>query len=157
MDGKCGVLVMYFIGSNTLALHVFYFKLKRLALSSSTLCKTHKGRNDLSTDVNECWPFQITSRRPYWCPKTIKWRPCWCPKPVLWEWNSFLMQTLSFVPINMHRCWLFEWKRSIPGRIKVGRWNERVRAKGVMQWTGTLLRNVACFRLRSGLVMWFVH
>ena len=29
--------------------------------------------------------------------------------------------------------------------------------KGVMQWTGTLLRNVACFRLRSGLAMWFVH
>ena len=29
----------------------------------------------------------------------------WCPKPVLWELNSFLMQTLSFVPINLHRCW----------------------------------------------------
>ena len=27
---------------------------------------------------------------------------------------------------------------------------------GVMQWTGTLLRNVACFRLRSGLAIWFV-
>ena len=55
MDGKCGIVVMQVIGSNTLALHVnfFYFKLKRLALSSSTLCKTHKGRNDLSTDVNE--------------------------------------------------------------------------------------------------------
>ena len=25
--------------------------------------------------------------------------------------------------------------------------------KGVMQWTGTLLTNVACFRLRSGLAM----
>ena len=32
-------------------------------------------------------------------------RPCWCPKPILWELNSFLMQTLSFVPINLHRCW----------------------------------------------------
>ena len=29
--------------------------------------------------------------------------------------------------------------------------------KGVMQWTGTPLRNVVCFRLRSGLAMWFVH
>ena len=29
--------------------------------------------------------------------------------------------------------------------------------KGVMQWTGTLLRNVACFRLLPGLAMWFVH
>ena len=27
----------------------------------------------------------------------------------------------------------------------------------MMQWTGALLRNVACFRLRSGLAMWFVH
>ena len=24
-------------------------------------------------------------------------------KPILWELNSFLMQTLSFVPINLHR------------------------------------------------------
>ena len=36
---------------------------------------------------------------------TMKRRPCLCPKPVLWELNSFLMQTLSFVPINLHRCW----------------------------------------------------
>ena len=35
--------------------------------------------------------------------KTMKRRPCWCPKPILWELNSFLMQTLSFVPINLHR------------------------------------------------------
>ena len=59
----------------------------------------------------EC--FHMTSRRPYWCPKTTKRRPCWCPKPVLWEFNSFLMQTLSFVPINLHRCWPREWKHSI--------------------------------------------
>ena len=51
----------------------------------------------------EC--FHMTSRRPYWCPKTMKRRPCWCPKRILWELNSFLMQTLSFVPINLHRCW----------------------------------------------------
>ena len=59
----------------------------------------------------EC--FHMTSRRPYWCPKTMKRRPCWCPKPVLFELNSFLMQTLSFVPINLHRCWPREWKHSI--------------------------------------------
>ena len=51
----------------------------------------------------------MTSRWPYWCPETIKRRPCWCPKPVLWELNSFLMQTLSFVPVNLHRCWPREW------------------------------------------------
>ena len=65
----------------------------------------------LNTDYIEC--FHMTSRRPYWCPRTMKRRPCWCPKPVLWELNSFLMQTLSFVPINLHRCWPREWKRSI--------------------------------------------
>ena len=59
----------------------------------------------------EC--FHMTSRRPYWCPKTIKRRPCWCPKPILWELNSFLMQTFSFVPINFHKCWPREWKHSI--------------------------------------------
>ena len=51
----------------------------------------------------EC--FYVMSRRPYWCPKTMERQPCWCPKPVLWELSSFLMLTLSFVPINLHRCW----------------------------------------------------
>ena len=45
--------------------------------------------------------------------QTMKWRPCWCPKPILWKLNSFLMQTLSFVPINLHRRWPHEWKHSI--------------------------------------------
>ena len=49
--------------------------------------------------------FHMTSRWPYWCPKTMKRRPCWCPRPVLLELNSFLVQTFSFVPINLHRCW----------------------------------------------------
>ena len=48
----------------------------------------------------EC--FHMTSRRPYWC-----------HKPILWTLNSFLMQTISFVPINLHRCWPREWKSSI--------------------------------------------
>ena len=66
----------------------------------------------LITDTGiEC--FHMTSRRPYWCPKTMKQRPCWCPKLIFWELNSFLMQTLSFVPINLHRCWPREWKHSI--------------------------------------------
>ena len=57
--------------------------------------------------------FHMTSRRPYLSPKTIKRRPCWCPKPIQWELNSLLTQTLSFVPINLHRCWSREWKHSI--------------------------------------------
>ena len=59
----------------------------------------------------EC--FHMTSRRPYWCPKTMKRWPCWCPKLILWELNSFLTQTHSFVPMNLHRCWPREWKHSI--------------------------------------------
>ena len=59
----------------------------------------------------------MTSRRSYWCPKTMKRRPCWCPKPILWELNSFLMQTLSFVPMNLHRCSPREWKHSILARL----------------------------------------
>ena len=46
----------------------------------------------------EC--FHMTSWRPHWCPKTMKRRPCWSPRLILWELNSFLMQTLSFVPVN---------------------------------------------------------
>ena len=61
--------------------------------------------------------FHMTSRRPYWCPKTMERRPCWCPKPILWELSSFLMQTLSFVPINLYRCWPREWKHSIRGLL----------------------------------------
>ena len=43
----------------------------------------------------------------------MKRRPYWCPKQVLWELNSFLMQTLSFFPINLHRCWPREWIHSL--------------------------------------------
>ena len=55
----------------------------------------------------------MTSRRPYWCSKTMKRRTCWCTKQVLRDLNSLLMQMLSFVPINLHRCWPREWKHSI--------------------------------------------
>ena len=55
--------------------------------------------------------FHMTSWRPYLCPKTMKRWPCLCPKLVLGELNSFLMQTLSFVPVNLRRCCPREWKR----------------------------------------------
>ena len=71
----------------------------------------------------EC--FHMSSRRPYWCHKTMERRPCWCPKRIFWELYSFLMQMLSFVLINLHRCWPREGKQSIfislvpscPGRL----------------------------------------
>ena len=34
-------------------------------------------------------------------------------KAFLWKSNSFLMQTLYFVTINLHRCWPRDWKHSI--------------------------------------------
>ena len=49
--------------------------------------------------------FNMTSRSPYWCTKTIKRWPCWCSKPILWGLNIFLMWKRSFVAINLHRCW----------------------------------------------------
>ena len=36
-----------------------------------------------------------------------KGRSCWCPKPIFWKLNSFLTQTLTFVPINLHRYWTY--------------------------------------------------
>ena len=35
--------------------------------------------------------FQMTSRQPYWCSKTMKWRPRWYTKTTLWELNYFLI------------------------------------------------------------------
>ena len=65
----------------------------------------------MSCATIEC--FHMTSRQPYSSPKTMKRRPSFCPKPIFWEVYSFLEQTLSFVPINLHRCWPREWKHSI--------------------------------------------
>ena len=76
--------------------------------------KRRGGKNARSSPWQCIECFHMTSRRPYWCPKTMKRQPCWCPKQILWELNFFLMQTLSFVPINLRRCWSREWKHSIP-------------------------------------------
>ena len=46
----------------------------------------------------------------------MKRRPCQCFKPILWELNSLLMQTVSSVPINLHRRRPRGLKRSI-GKI----------------------------------------
>ena len=84
----------------------------------------------------------MTSRRPYWCPKTMKRRPCWCPKRVgLWELNSFLMQTLSFVSINLQRCWPREWKHSIGDPISTASW--------------TILTSLAAVSLYTDVVFFF--
>ena len=63
----------------------------------------------------EC--FYRTLWQPYWCSKTMKRWPCWCTKMILWASDSFLMQTLFFVPINLHRCWSHDLNRSITEHI----------------------------------------
>ena len=69
--------------------------------------------------------FHMTSRRPYWCPKTMKRRPCWSSKPVLWELSSFLMQTLSFVSINLLRYCMATWVKTLyTGQLFVPTRNE---------------------------------
>ena len=74
-------------------------------------CRRRQRQRQKTIDFIE--RLYMTSRRPYWCSKTMKRQPNWCTKTILWELNSFLMQTLSFVPMNLHRCWPREWKRSI--------------------------------------------
>ena len=44
----------------------------------------------------------MTSRRPYWCAKTRNGGHVGVTEPIPGELNSFLKQTLSFVPINLH-------------------------------------------------------
>ena len=39
----------------------------------------------------------MTSRRPYWCHKTMKWRPYWCSKRILWDFSSVLIQIFPIV------------------------------------------------------------
>ena len=108
----------------------FSWEIERFCVSSSLILKTEGGQGHR---LQNCLPYSLsllsrrqsiwlvclhmTSWRPYLCPKTMKRRPCLCPKPVLWELNSFLMQTLPFVPINLHRCWPREWKHSIPRKM----------------------------------------
>jgi len=49
--------------------------------------------------------FHMTSRQPYWCPKTMKRRPYWCTKPILWESNFFSYVNTFFLSIHFHGCW----------------------------------------------------
>ena len=73
--------------------------------NTTTLCKLHmvsKGFRPMNLMLSLIECFHMTS-----------WRPYWFPKPVLRELNSFLVQTLSFVPINLHICCPREWKHSI--------------------------------------------
>ena len=102
--------------------------------------RTKKKKKGLAIRSSPIECFHMTSRRPYWCPKTMKRRPCWCPKPVLWDLNSFLMQTLSFVPINLHRCWPREWKHSIQMNWTCA-WTRSGFGLSIRPWTA---RNPSC-------------
>jgi hypothetical protein len=55
-------------------------------LQNKTSCMNVKVYNNIlmeSTDIVVAIDrFHLTSRRPYWCTKTMKWRPYWC---TVWE------------------------------------------------------------------------
>ena len=107
---------LYFSHVSTwLPSHNFDYMVLLTSLSQSLKLPQTTGNCECrqSLVVNSQEFFHMTSRRPYWCPKTMKRRPCWCPKPILRELNSFLRQTLSFVAINFHRCWPRKWKQSM--------------------------------------------
>ena len=87
-DSAYVVTVVTVVWTNPVTKRCIFFERKEKS------CGEKEGEK-LTTAPNNY--FHMTSRRPYWCPKTI-----------LWELNSFLMQTLSFVPINLHRCWSLE-------------------------------------------------
>ena len=89
----------------------------------------------------EC--FHMMSRRQYWYPKTMKRRPCWCPKQILWELNFFLMQMLSFVSINLHRCWPREWKHSIAQTINAKLLFEILLLESRVYWRNGKLRRLS--------------
>ena len=48
----------------------------------------------ISWNILEC--FHVTSRRPYWCSKTMKRRPCWCPKLILFSYVNAFFCTNKF-------------------------------------------------------------
>ena len=48
----------------------------------------------------------------------MKRRPCWCSKQILWELDSFLMQKMSFVLVNLHICWPREWICSLQPTLR---------------------------------------
>ena len=83
---------------------------KRNVIGSFEPLRIWLGRLDL---------FHMTLQRPFWCPKTIKRWPCLVleTKPV--EVELFLIWMLSFVKINLHRCWPLVWKRSTVNFILV--------------------------------------
>ena len=67
-------------------------------------------------EFNNCFiidGFHLTSRRPYLCPKTMKWRPYLCPKWILWDFSSILIQTFPIVSALQYGRWSREWKPSI--------------------------------------------
>ena len=105
--------------------------------------------------------FHMTSRRLHCYSKTMKRWPCWFPKPTPWQLKSFLMETLSFVPINVHRCSLLGTCRSAIGQFFVLTFNfitlfdlpqntnndkTRQLHKSKWKWRGSPKRNNEAYR-----------
>lgn len=72
----------------------------------------------LNKQVSTSTSFPVYSPSPK--PSLVmKLQPCWCPKPILYRLlNSFLLEALAFVSINLHGCQPREGKRSISTSVQ---------------------------------------
>ena len=75
--------------------------------------------------------------------------------------NALFLKSQVFLDFRAQVFELSEETQGVATGVHHGGWRlggetSASEQKSVMQWTGTLFRNVACFRLRSGLAMWFV-
>ena len=93
------------------------YLIKLLLISFHNKCRTHKFSSKICILVHaaKCRVFShdVTAAILVSQNNETAALTCWRPELILWELNSFLMQTLSFVPINLRRCWPRECKHSI--------------------------------------------
>ena len=76
-------------------------------------------------NLHSSWPrwlkrsterFHMTSRRPYWCSKTMRRQPCWFSKPVLLELNSFSCVN-NFVCSHKFAWMLATWVKTLYNKV----------------------------------------
>ena len=69
--------------------------------------------SQVKTRLRSIQCFHLTSQRPYWCLKTIKWRPSWYPKWVRLNFSSVLIQTFPIVLALQYGRRSREWRHYI--------------------------------------------
>ena len=140
----------------TLVLHILHSFLSQSELSNffvyiinvvtGRFCSTAPAQREQRVEVG---PPNLTGSFAH---AQYVWQRCWL--------LGALRDALRFSQVHaVHSEACLHYRLSDQRYQKTGGWAvKRARpSKKVMQWTGTLLRNVACFRLRSGLEMWFLR